>query len=384
MPFSETVTDVDRLATSNIINQIVYVFLFLLSLPILIHHRFELMALIKKEKFFTIFIAWCLLSLIWSDYRFISVKRLFQIISAMAVCTAFLLNADSSKEAFPYLRLIFSIYVIISIFAVFLVPEAVQEDGAWRGLSLQKNQLGQTAFISMIVFFFCFQNNIGNRLLLSFQMVISLILLFGSMSATSIITFFILSLFALIFFINNRLKTIELNWAFSVLLLLSVSAAITSIVILDANLLYSLPDKIGKDFTMTGRTYMWSDIYEISKQHLLLGSGFGGFWIVDNKDVLDLFSTYIFLPNQSHLGYLDLLNETGIIGVIIFILMITGFFRTVSGISGSYYWAYLVFSILIINLTESTLFRQGMLTGNIFLLSYSAVFVDYLRKSPSR
>ena len=98
--------DINEVATSNVMNQIVYTFLFLISSLTLTVRRKELMTLIRREKILTLFLLWCLLSIFWSAIPFVSFKRLFQIFTAVIVSLAFLFHIDSSKEIIKYFKYI--------------------------------------------------------------------------------------------------------------------------------------------------------------------------------------------------------------------------------------------------------------------------------------
>ncbi len=83
----------------------------------------------------------------------------------------------------------------------------------------------------------------------------------------------------------------------------------------------------GKDLTLTGRTELWADIFRIAKTHLLFGCGFQGFWVVDALNIQALYQVYVWIPIQAHNGYLDILNETGLVGLTLFIIAVINFFR---------------------------------------------------------
>jgi Ca2+/Na+ antiporter len=78
------------------------------------------------------------------------------------------------------------------------------------------------------------------------------------------------------------------------------------------------------------------------------------------------------------MGYLDILNETGIIGISIFTLMVLSVFKEFWRLESSYLWKYLIVCIMILNFTESTLFRINELTGFLFIFSYIAIYLESL------
>src|ERR687895_757688 len=78
MPFQEKITNPDDVTTSNPINQVVFPIIYLLSLPGLYAKRKKLLLLITNEKYLTLFLFWCLLTISWSDFPVVSIKRWIQ------------------------------------------------------------------------------------------------------------------------------------------------------------------------------------------------------------------------------------------------------------------------------------------------------------------
>jgi exopolysaccharide production protein ExoQ len=379
MPFREEATKISEISSSNILNQIVYSTLFMTSFIVILNKRKESILLIKEEKILSLFLIWCLLSVMWSEYSFVSFKRFFQVLTTVLVSIAFLLHIDSSKKIFPYLKFIFFIYITLSILAILIVPGAKQYSGEWRGLATQKNQLGQAALVSIIVWSYSLKVDIfWRRYLAYFMLFISIILLVGARSSTSLLTLVVLATLSVTKSIDNRLKPLKIGRIFSILFIISIICSAVTIILLGQHLIYYLFDLIGEDPTFTGRTDIWKAIFEIARKNLVFGCGFGGFWIIDRLDVQMLYKTFYFLPNQSHNGYIDILNETGLIGLSLLILMIANYFRGLLRLKKPRLGALIVICVLIVNITESTLFRQGMLTGRLFILYYLALYSDLI------
>ncbi len=70
LPFQPSLNEVDTIATSNIVNQLVFSTLFLTSIYALIPKWHFVISLIAKEKFIFIFILWCTATLVWSSLPF--------------------------------------------------------------------------------------------------------------------------------------------------------------------------------------------------------------------------------------------------------------------------------------------------------------------------
>ena len=106
MPFGEKITEAENIATSNIVNQIVFGSLFICSVFLLIFKRRELRELIGKEKFFTIFLIWCLVTILWSNYALVSIKRYIQYLTAITVFLSVLLHVKDTKQIINVFKII--------------------------------------------------------------------------------------------------------------------------------------------------------------------------------------------------------------------------------------------------------------------------------------
>jgi O-antigen ligase len=130
----------------------------------------------------------------------------------------------------------------------------------------------------------------------------------------------------------------------------------------------------GKDITLTGRTYLWGEMIEISKEHILIGAGYHGFWVLENPTLIQMYRTFVWLPQQSHCGYLDIFNEEGMIGIVLFLIMLCKLIKRIFSIQRNNVWTSFVVVILIWNILESTLFRIRSVMGTMFLLSYVVIY----------
>ncbi len=121
--------------TTNIVNQFLYVFLFLSSMIIVIKRFDTILLFIKKEKYLSLFILLCLVSAVWSSYHIISFKRSFQLLSVYLVVINALLFIEPSK-LLKVLKIIIPLYLLITVFSGLFISEAIDPQfGTWRGLS---------------------------------------------------------------------------------------------------------------------------------------------------------------------------------------------------------------------------------------------------------
>jgi O-antigen ligase len=298
------------------------------------------------------------------------------------VITAALLHCDSINEIIRYLKYILSAYLIISILSILFVPGAMDTiPGAWRGLTPQKNHLGQVSLINLIFWLhLAFSKNTTEKLYSIAMVGLSLVLLLGSKSTTSLITMFLLFSIWIVLAADRKIRTLKVG---RVLLLLAVAFFFSSAMItfaLGKEVLMELPGFFNKDITFTGRTDLWYEILQEVKNHPLIGAGFEGYWIVENENLLALYNKFVWLPRQAHMGYLDLLNETGLIGIGLFFCMVISYIKNILRDNKTFFWTYIFFATLILNVQESTLFRQNVMTGVMFTFSYLVLHVEKRRQ----
>ena len=316
MPFQKKLSSADEITTSNVFSQLVFSAAYLLGGIALFAKRREFLHTLRQEKFLALFLLWCLLSIAWSDFPVTSFKRWVQIFGPYIVFSAILLHSDSPNITIELLRKILMIYLPLSLLSVLFVYEATEwQFPAWRGLAPSKNWLGQITLVSTLVWAPAVLAQHGKKRLLGMAFFgMSVILLLGSRSATSNLTFFFIAGAALLMAIDRRFATLGIGRSFTFVLIFSVSLSLLATAWFGFDVKDAFFDLIGKDLTFTERFFLWQDIIRIAREHWLFGCGYNGFWVVENKAVLALYETFIWLPNQAHEGYLDLLNEVGVVG----------------------------------------------------------------------
>jgi len=364
-------TDINDVVTENIVNQLLYSVLFIICIITLIPKYKSAIQLIIKGKFLFIFLLYAFLSILWSEYTFISFKRIFQIITVVLIFVNMFAHIEDEKYILRVFRFIVSLYLFSSLLVVFTVSGAKDPQFlTWRGFAQTKNNLGQVSLITFIVSFILSNYNTERGRYYDYLlMLLSLTLLFGSRSGTSIVTFIgVIFLLSIIKF-SDLFKTIGLSRTFTTLTFAFI-VTITFVLVFYSSAIEEFTLMIGKDPSFTGRTDLWENIYFEILKHPILGAGYQSFWVVENPDVIQLYGIFVWLPNQAHNGYLDMINDLGIVGFGIFVIMMFNYFYQSMITEKTNYWAFIIIAVLVINLQESTLFRTGNLSGLIFIFSY--------------
>ncbi len=382
MPFQEKISRVQDIEASNALNQLIYSLLYVLSLLSLYGRRQQVYAFIKKEKFLSLFFLWCLTTLFWSDFPFVSFKRWLQIVGPAIVILAAFLHMDSLDEAIGYIKSVFMIYLPLSLLAILVIPEASHWDmPAWRGLAPHKNTLGQICLFSAIVWMQALSSSrsLHSRVQSLLFLGLSLLLLAGSRSMTSILAFAIWTAFAALHKTDLALRRLQIGKLFSRVMLALVGALVVAAIYLEPSLQEQAFRMLGKDASFTGRTDLWQAILAEVERHPWLGAGFSGFWVVGNDRLFALYDQFPWFPNSAHQGYLDLLNEIGLIGLAVFVIMYLVYRNNVRQRPLPYFWTSISAIVLLLNWQESTLFRMNTLTGIGFTMSYIAFYATAVK-----
>ncbi len=381
-PFDVSLQD-QIVPTSNTLNQSLSL-LFLVSFISLWGRLRQVVDVVRQEKFLALFLAWVVVSVAWSDYPVVTLKRSVAVLGESIICLAFLLRARWSSDALRYFRIVAGIYIVGTIASVVIFPQgAIQwEFPAWRGLAPTKNNLGQIALFSIIIWLSVvsyhrgrLQNGLHYMLL-----ALSFVALVGARSTTSfLVGAFLLTVAVLVRFgALSGSRKVAIVYT-TVVTVVSVALALY-VFVFTPDFLAALFGVFGKDMTFTGRVNLWETVLGMTHDRMWQGWGFGAFWVMDGAHLTRLFQQFIWIPNQAHQGYLDVYNQTGIVGFTLLIGMIVSYFTGVSRVRTRQVWFWIVLAILVFNLQESLFFRPRHIGHFLFVFSYLALHTDKLRE----
>lgn len=371
LPFQEKSMVAWAEESSNLFNQILYALLFLFTLPPIIFRSEKLIEFIRREKTLSTFIFFCLISFIWSDYALISLKRSFQLVVMYLV----MLNTFLSLEIRIIIKVIkinVIIYLLLTFLAGLFITQAIDPSfNTWRGLTEQKNGLGQ---ISMYIFLFSFlfydQKDELKKKIVNYSISsAAIMLIFLSGSSTVALAFLFILFASVIFYFDKVFHPIGIGRVVSYALLLLMMLMVIPITLFSTELLSFIPALFGKDLTFTGRVYIWDYVIgEILKQPLL-GYGYQTYWIMGQR-----MSTFII--NQAHNSYLEIILWVGFIGFSIFLSVIIKYFYLAIKLNANIFILSLAV-ILIISFSEGILMQARTVTTFSFLFFYIFLSIKY-------
>ena len=355
--------------------------LFLVALFVISKHLPEVLKDLRAlNPFLVLVLIWCVLSSIWSPLPAVTFKRAIQLYGIVLI-------GLSIQLAPRPLHLIVNclIYTLMSMLALSLVMAVAvpsigidyELGGAWRGALSQKNELGQVAAMSILLWQVkaCLEK-VDFKLLL-FVILFSFFMLVMSKSSTSMII--TLSTSAIFHLLRKRRLSSDYSITRVLLSLLCVCLVAVYIFYMQESRFPTWPEIsapiagiFGKGSDLTGRTDIWDLVWLEIERHWVLGLGYGAFWLGPDSLSQFVIDALNWIPLQSHNGYLDILNEQGLTGLALCILTLLVQVRMLVLLSHkdrtqAAFWSAMLLVVVVTNFTESSLFR-GFGFQNVFFI----------------
>jgi O-antigen ligase len=272
------------------------------------------------------------------------------------------------------------VLVILSsvLMVVFFPRYGVDHDifpGAWKGAFPHKNAFGRILWLSALVFYFA-RPRAWRWVLLA----VPLCLLVLSRSVAGMVAFGLVLITPPLYRILHQKMSV---WVPTFLVLGGVLPL--ALFLLGA----TVPDvlqAIGRDPTLTGRTYLWKAVLPSIASHCWLGYGFDSFWLGTQGQSASVLIRAGFAVSQAHNGFLNLVLDLGLLGLGAFVAgyvqiwqRALRFLRISTDPIPLWFCTYLTL-MLIYNLVESSVLKQN----DIFWALYTSVAVSVFLHRPAQ
>jgi hypothetical protein len=333
---------VNSYVEGNPVNAATFFLLIAAGVLVLSRREIDWRGFFAKNKLFLFYLLYCLISILWSDYPFVSFKRWIKEFGSLVMVLVILTEEIPYEALGTLVRRLGFLWLPLSCLFVKYYPDlgrAYAPEGApmYTGIATQKNGLGQLCLISAIFygwhyvlarkpdFRFRSRENVIDLLLIAL-----LVWLFHlSQSATS----FTCALVALLLFTACRVTADKpgrvMTWAIVAVLLFF---ALDSAVDLNAAVIHLL----GRKQNLTGRTQIWALVRSMVVSPWL-GAGYQDFWM--GRRLQTIWSKIGMDIVQAHDGYLEQYLELGYIGVGFIICIIIAGLVKARRLMDSYYAA---------------------------------------------
>lgn len=359
------------------IDAVVFGVLEIAGLRILVRRRVQLFEVIRNNRWIAIFLAYCLLSILWSDLPFVALKRWLKAIGHPIMVLVLLTEPDPEEAMICLLKRCGYLLIPTSVLFVKYYPQWGRGFDEWGfaqniGVAMDKNALGYLCVIFGSAFFLQWlktlktQRSPARRTELAVCAVfigMILWLLSGANAKTALVSFLVSIL--IMFLLGMKwVKKEYIGWY--------LVAVTLSFVTLDAlfGVYTDVVEMLGRDPTLTDRTKVWADILKISDSPIL-GTGFESFWQGDRLKML--WSDWWWHPTQAHNGYIETYINLGWVGIVLFLGMLVDTFLKIrrellKNLDWGRFRFCLFISILVFNYTDATFVALNSLWFMFYLI----------------
>lgn len=371
LPFSDRTIDPYEAETSNPVNQIIFILLFLSNAYLLIENYKSIIQFIINEKFLSLFIFFCFSSFIWSGYPFISFKRSFQLFVTYFTIVNSIIFITYNKILSSLLSIAL-LYTFITYISCVLISDAIDPAfGTWRGIELSKNGLGYTALMLIIIGFTVTLNGTEAKFKLKGKLLIfgGIGLVIMAFSTTNVIAMFVLIFIISLKRFSKIFDSVGIKEFLFYFLVIFTTVLGLILSIYSKEILAQIPGLFGKDTSFTGRDLIWLYIWSEIQKQFLFGYGYGTYWIMGTPGI-DLFTAFVgWRVNEAHNGFLEIMLQLGITGFVIFLFLLIKFIRKTIKYD-DLPSLLLLTGIFIVNFSESFLFNPRDVATILLMLYY--------------
>lgn len=339
----------------NVIDRVVFALLLCFGILALMRRKEAITRIMIENPTLTVLYFYCLLSITWSEFAFVSFKRIIKDL-ACPVAVMVVATETCPIQTFKtiirrnmYLLAPLSI-VLIKYFPAIGRTHSMAGDYMITGVATAKNPLGMLCLVGSLVFvadlFDFYKKKYYNKTQVAAELCTLIMLLYLLVLANSMTNFLCLIIASSIILSSFLQKHIVKILVLVALLYLSgIVDTLTS----------ELYETVGRNPTLTGRTGVWEAVLRM-QTNPLTGAGYGAFWAGDRLN--ELFKIFV-NAKQAHNGYIEVYLNLGFIGLFLILLTLHSAYRRIIA-KRCQYMSFLPFSIgfltifIIHNITEAS------------------------------
>jgi O-antigen ligase len=354
------------------------------GLFVLIKRQVSLSEVLRRNGWLVAFIAYCFISIVWSDYPFITFKRCTKILIHPIMALIVLTEPDVEEALTRLMKRCAYVVVSVSILWIKYYPQLGMSYDDWsgmqiiQGIAFGKNALGADCLILGFFFFWHLlqtwrterntQRRNELRLIAGFLIGI-LYLLRLAHSATSAICLLVAILIVVFVGIRPTIKNFIGTYVLTALVVLVAAE-------LAFGISGGLSESLGRGSGLTGRTELWAHCLEVQSSPMV-GAGFETFWTGETDKIAAFYGKW--RPGGAHNGYLSIYLNLGLVGLSLLIgLLITTFWKIRLELFRNFEWGRyrlgILMAVVLRAWTEETFATYGALWFVFYIIA-----LDYPR-----
>lgn len=381
----------DAVMEGSPLDRAVYILLLAAGLAVLCTRRKALGILLANWPLLSFYL-YCLISILWSDFPDVALKRWPRALGDVAM-VMIVLTDRQPLIAFRRLlsRLAFVLIPVSILFIKYFVELGLGWDPwtgtpEYQGVTTNKNMLGAVCMVLGLgmqwIMVSVWKEEKGTtriRQLIGYAVILGMaIFLFGKMNSMTSLSCFVM---ASILLYLASLPVAKRKPAIVHIVL--VSMVVVSVGILFLGMSPGALKAIGRNPTLTDRTSIWSETLDLVRNPAF-GTGFESFWLGPRLD--RMWQLQPWGPNEAHNGYLEIYLNLGWVGVSFLVFVLVMGYRSVfkawraGDPRGPLLIAYF-FGALIYNCTEAAFFKMQAVVWLFFLFALIRTPGTFTRRS---
>jgi O-antigen ligase len=360
-------------------NRNFYLGMILIGIFILVKRQISWRKVIRENRWLFIFFLYFLVSTLWSEYTFVSLKRWFKNFGNIVMVLIVLTEEDpwvAMKSVFlraAYILMPLSVLFIKYYGDIGRYFNITTWEYAYGGVTRDKNELG-ASLITYGVFLFANFFELRDRRdregrLLSAVTLGLLVMCFWLLHMARSSTSLVCTVLGMTFVWLLRKPNLQAKVARASIYVCAIALTLFYLQVTFGIGTFIL-DLLGRDVTFTGRTIIWDHLLQV-KINPIFGVGFYSFWLGDR--VAQVSDGFFFRLNEAHNGYLETYLDGGLVGLgLLIVLLFTMFNRlskkaTLGDGSDAVRLIFVIVNV-IYNITEAHFNRQSLIWV-LFLMS---------------
>jgi exopolysaccharide production protein ExoQ len=324
---------VSQLLEGNPVDRLISAVLIGVGLFTLMSRARQVTALLKRNWPILLYFSYCLVSVIWSDFSGVALKRWIKAIGDLVM--VFVVVTDAQPTA-ALRRLVTRTGFILLPASVLMIKYYGQLGRAYDtwtgqptnvGVTVTKNMLGVLTFVlSLSALWLVLRlmrdknqpNRVRHFIAQGALLAFGLSLLWMAQSATSGICF---TLGAVLIFATSLERFRKQPRAIHVLVLAILIIGGSAVLFGNETVAHA----VGRQTNLTGRTEIWQTVIPMVPNPIV-GAGFDSFWLGPRLETMWRLYPSLYL-NEAHNGYIETYLNLGVVGVLLIVLLLLSGYR---------------------------------------------------------
>lgn len=297
----------------------------MVSLYLLLRRVPTMRSVTVRHRVLIVLLAFVCISIVWSAFPALTARRLLALLGScvFAIMVAYYLDWS---ELGSVLRRSLGITIVVSALAVMVGSQlAFYTDfrGVERvtGIFGHPNALGRAMALAIPLFVTVLLSRVGS--VKKVGAGILLVLAGSLLLRTHSVGYMIVT--AALLTLTVVMSLSRIRYPARLLAFMLPLLVITSVIVVQNY--ETILTSIGRDSTLTGRTELWSVVWNSFLQRPWMGHGYSAFWVGALGPSSEVWASVHWQPPNAHNGMLDVLLELGLIGASLVTLMFFASFR---------------------------------------------------------